>query len=213
MALENILQALEAEVERQVKEINQATRVKLENIRRQAQAEADTVRQHHRAAVKTPLQAQQARILNRARLEALRLVMGAREDGLKAAMEAAASCLADLPRSGLYPELLRNLTLEAVGALGSGVTLRFHVHSRDVELMQRIIEELGLQAVVTGSLEQEGEPAYAVSEAPCGPIGGLVACTNPDERISLNNTLAARLQRAVTFHRSEIAEMLFQSEA
>ena len=212
MALENILQALETEAERQVEEINQATRVKLENIHRKAQAEAETVRQHHRSAVKAPLQAEQARILNRARLEALRLVMNAREEGLKAALEEAASRLADVPGTSVYPELLRNLALEAVDALGPGVVLRFYVHSRDVELMQRITQELELQAVVTGSLEQEGERAYAGPGAPDDPIGGLVACTNPDERISLNNTLAARLQRAVTFHRSEIAEMLFRPE-
>lgn len=212
MALDNILRALETEANCQVEEINQAAWAKLESIRHQAQIEADTVRQQHRAAIKAPLQAEQARILNRARLEALRLVMNAREEGLKAAVEAAANCLADVPGSSVYPELLRKLTLEAVDALGSGVTLRFHVHSRDLELMQGIIDELGLPAVVVGSLEQESEAAYLVSGASCDPIGGLVACTNPDERISLDNTLAARLQRAVTFHRSKIAETLFRSE-
>lgn len=212
MALENILQALETEAERQVEEINQATRVRIENIRGKALAEADAVRQRYRAAVKIPLQAEQARILNRARLEALRLVMNAREEGLKTALEAAASRLADLPGTSIYPEFLKNLALEAVDALGPDVSLHFHVHSRDIELMQRIIQELGLQVALTGSLEQEDEPAYTVPGAPCGPIGGLVACTNPDERISLNNTLAARLQRAVTFHRSEIAEILFRPE-
>lgn len=212
MALENILQALETEAEHQVKEINHATRVRIENIRSKALAEAETVRQHHQAAVKIPLQAEQARILNRARLEALRLVMNSREEGLKAALVAAASRLADLPGTSVYPELLKKLVREAVDALGPDVSLCFHVHSRDVELMQRIIQELGLQVALTGSLEQEGEPAFAVPGAPYGPIGGLVACTNPDERISLNNTLAARLQRAVTFHRSEIAEILFRPE-
>jgi vacuolar-type H+-ATPase subunit E/Vma4 len=199
MPLENILQALEAEAERQVAEIEQAARDEIERIRAQAQTKAAAVRQKHMAAIQSPLQAERARILNQAKLEALRVVMGTRETLIASALEAAARCLASLPTTQAYAGLLQRLAQEAVNVLGASSRLRLRVQSCDVELMSRIVQETGLPATVEGGLESEASL--------WGSLGGLIA-TTPDARISLVNTLDARLGRVASLYRGQIAEMV-----
>ncbi|MEW5960381.1 MAG: V-type ATP synthase subunit E family protein [Chloroflexota bacterium] len=199
MPLDTILQALETEAERLVAEIDQATQAEVECIRAQAQAEAVAVRQKHITAVEAPLRAEQARILNRAKLEALQKVLGTREELITAVLNAAARRLAALPATEAYAGVLRQLTQEAAEALGvNRVCLR--VQSRDLALMNRIVQELGLPATVTGGLENE--------EAATGELGGVIA-TSPDGRISLVNTPAARLKQVASLHRAQIAELIF----
>jgi vacuolar-type H+-ATPase subunit E/Vma4 len=200
MSLENILQALEAETERQIAEIEGAAQAKIECIRTQAHLEAATVRQKHLDAIQSPLQAEQARILNQAKLEALRIVMGTRETLIASALEAAARRLAALPTMEVYASLLQRLLQEAVDTLGMDKGLNLHVQSRDVELMCHIAQKMGLSGLVEGDLENE-DLSWACP-------GGLVA-TNSDERISLVNTLDARLGKVANLYRSQIAEMLF----
>lgn len=200
MPLDNILQALEAEGERQVGEIEQAAQVEVERIRAQAKLEAATTRQKHLEAVQVPMQAERARILNRAKLKALRVVTAIREDLIVRVIETAADRLAEVPASESYAVLLRKLTEEAADSLGTNRQLRLCVQSRDVELMNHIIREMGISAIVDPGLENE--------TCPWGCLGGLVAST-PDRRIRLVNTLDARLQRVASLHRSQIAEMIF----
>jgi len=202
MPLENILHALEAEAERLVTEIGQATQAEVERIRAEAQAEAPVVRQKHITAIEAPLRAEQARILNRAKLEVLQIVMGTREDLITAVLEAAARRLDALPSTEAYADLLRQLMQEAVDAFGVN-SLCLRVQSSDVALMKRIVQEMGLSATVMGELEKK--------EAMAGDLGGLVA-TTPDERISLVNTPAARLKRVASLYRAQIAEMMFQDQ-
>jgi vacuolar-type H+-ATPase subunit E/Vma4 len=199
MPLEDILQALEAEAERQVTAIEQAAQAEVERRRAGAQAEAVTVRQQRLAAVQAPLQAEQARIVNQAKLEALRLVMGTRETLIASALEAAARRLAALSTTAEYTVWLQRLTQEAVARLGRNGQLWLRVRSHDVELLRRLVQELGLSATVEGGLESE--------DSLWGCLGGVVA-TTLDGRISLSNTLAGRLRRVASLYRSRIAAMV-----
>lgn len=203
MPLENILEALEAETERRIIEIEQAAQIEIERIRSQTQAEVEAARQKHVAAIRTPLQAEQARILNQAKLEALQIVMGARENVITSVLEAATHRLAEIPFTEAYAGVLLHLTQEAVDTLGVDGTLCMHVHSRDVALMNCIVREMGLLATVTGGLENKG------SSENC--LGGVVV-TTPDGRISLVNTLKTRLQRVASLHRAQIAKLVFGNE-
>jgi vacuolar-type H+-ATPase subunit E/Vma4 len=199
MPLDSILQALEAEAERQVAEIEQAAQAECEHICAKAQAEAVNIRQKHVAAIQAPLQSERARILNQAKLEALRVVMGTRETLMASALDAAAGCLAELPASDAYAGWLKKLTQEAVDSLGIDSQLSLCVRSRDLELMSSIVEEMQLSATVGVGLEGETSPR--------GCLGGLVA-TTCDGRVSLVNTLEARLDRVASLCRSQIAEMV-----
>jgi vacuolar-type H+-ATPase subunit E/Vma4 len=199
MPLETILRALEVEAERQVADVQHSAQVEVEKIRATAQIEATKVRQRRVTAVQPSLKIEKARILNKARLEALQLVMGTREDLMTAALDRTALRLAALSTHTTYGGFLRQLAQEALERLGSLSELRLCVHRRDMELMQCLAREMGLSATVVGGLERE--------VSPWGCLGGLVVST-VDERISLANTLAVRLQRVATLYRSQIAEMV-----
>jgi vacuolar-type H+-ATPase subunit E/Vma4 len=202
MALETILQTLEAEAERLVTEIDQATQAEVERIRAEAQVEAAAVRQKHITAITVPLRTEQARIINRAKLEALQLVLGTREDLINEVLDRVADRLEALLDTDTYAGLLRQLTLEAVEAMGAD-NLSFRVHSDDLALMNQLVQELKLAAVVTGGLEDD--------MLLTGQLGGVVAST-ADGRISLVNTPAIRLERAAQLHRAEIARLMFEAE-
>ncbi|MBN1218660.1 MAG: hypothetical protein JXM69_07020 [Anaerolineae bacterium] len=200
MPLANILQALEVEAQRRMAEIEQTTRAEIERIRTQAQAEAAVVKQKQLTAIEAPLRAEQARILNRAKLGALQIVMGTRENLITAVLEAAAERLAELTATETYADVLRDLTREAVEALGVNGQLRLRVHNGDLTLMNRIAQEMKLAATITDDLEAEAEIE--------NDLGGVVAAT-PDGRISLLNTPGVRLQRVASLYRAQIAEMMF----
>lgn len=204
MPLENILQALEAEAARQVAEIEQNAQAEIERIRTQAQQKAAAIRKQHLAEIQAPLRAEQARILNQAKLEALQIVMGTREALIDSALQATAQRLAALCASEAYTPLLRHLTQEAVDTLGGEDHLHLRVRSCDVDRMTCLVQYMGLSATVAGELEHEDESQE-------GGLGGLVVAT-ADGRISLVNTLEARLRRVASLYRSQIAEMVFGAE-
>ena len=199
MSLEKILQALEAEAVRQVVTIEQECRVEVERIHTEALAKAEQVRQKRLEAIQAPLRIEQARILNEAKLKALRTVLGAREDLITAVLETTARRLADLSNTAAYSQLLPRLLKEAVDKLGRQGQLRLRVQPQDVEIAEQIVQEMGLSAKVEGNLQNEGTWNVA--------LGGLIVTTS-DERISLVNTLEARLQRVASLHRTEIVEMI-----
>jgi len=199
MSTEKILQALETETERQIAEIEQAAQKEIEQIHAQAQVEAAAVRQKRLAAVQAPLQAEQTRILNQAKLEALQIVLGMRESLINSALEATARHLTDLVTSEAYAQVLWQLTEEALDTLDADSQVRLRVQDRDIPLMKRLVQEMGLSAEVEGGLE-EGTSSY-------GCPGGVVV-TAADGRIRLVNTLAARLQRVASLYRPQIADML-----
>lgn len=213
MSLKRILQALDAEAERQIAEIEQATQVELEQIHAQAQVEAETIRLKHLSISQAALQIERTRRLNQARQEALQTVLSAREALLTAALEATARRLAALATSEHYPVYLRQLTQEAVEHVGQNSPCCLHVYPQDVEVMGRIVQELEFSATVMGDLTAEigPHPSPATGEGVFlkdDSLGG-VEVTTSDGRIRLVNTLAARLQRVAQLYRTQIAEILF----
>ncbi|MCK6628021.1 MAG: hypothetical protein L6R45_22935 [Anaerolineae bacterium] len=202
MSLEHILQALDAEVDQQITEIERAAQAEIERIKAEAEAEAEAVCRKHRAAGQAMLQVERTRRLNRAKLEASQQVLQTREKLITAALAATRQHLAALTAAETYPPLLRQLTEESVATLGKTQPLCLHVRKTDIELMNRIAQELGLSATVIGDLT-DGDSS---EPAPC--LGGLAVST-ADNRISLTNTLEARLQRVAQLYRAQIAEIIF----
>lgn len=203
MSLNRILEALEAEAGQQVAEIERSVQAEIDRIRAQAQAEAEAVRQKHMAANQASLRVERTRLLNRARQAASQIILNARESLMASTLACAADRLGAFSATEAYPGMLRQLTGEAIGSLGPNQQLCLHVRECDVELMRRIVEELGLTTTVIGDLAQDSD-----SGQENGCLGGLVA-TTADERIRLTNTLRARLDRVAKLHRAQIAESIF----
>lgn len=202
MSLEHILQALEAETDQQIAEIERAGQDEIERVRVEAEAEAEKIRQKYLSTSQILLQVERTRRLNRAKQGASQQVLQAREKLIIAALAATRQHLAALTAAETYPPLLRQLTEESVATLGKTQPLCLHVRKTDVELMNQIAQELGLSATVIGDLT-DGDSS---EPNPC--LGGLAVST-VDNRISLTNTLEARLQRVAQLYRAQIAEILF----
>jgi vacuolar-type H+-ATPase subunit E/Vma4 len=200
MSLDKILQALEAAAAAEIAEIEQTAEAEVSRIRTEAEAQALIARQRHKEMIVAPLQAERARILNRAKLEAQQTVMGVREELIRAALEAAAARLAVPPEGDAYARVLERLTREAVAALNQNNGLCLRVERRDRPLLTRIVGQWGLQATLEEGTTSDG----AAWDCP----GGVVAIS-ADGRISVVNTIGARLQRVATLYRSEVAAMLF----
>jgi V/A-type H+-transporting ATPase subunit E len=91
-----------------------------------------------------------------------------------------------------YPDILKNLTREAVGALG-GETFRIHIDKRDEKLIKKILSELHLSGEVIADLQ-------------CS--GGLVVSTQ-NESVKISNTLESRLERVKEQKKLEIYAVLY----
>jgi vacuolar-type H+-ATPase subunit E/Vma4 len=200
MPLEAILQALDAEAARELAAIKQAGQAEIAQIEADADRQASLARQKQIDAICAPLKAEQARLINQAKLKALQIVLGTREELISAAMEATARNLADFTESAAYPELLKQLACEAAAPLGADQPLRFRVRTEDVPLMEQLAQQLNLDATVIADLREED----TVWDS---GLGGVIAST-ADRRVSVVNTLEARLQRAATVHRAKLAGWL-----
>ena len=201
MSLEKIMQALDEEATAQIREIERAVEAEIERVRGSAEADAELARRKHWPAMDARLETERARILNQARMEALRAVMGTREKLMEAALEAAATRLAALPLDETYGRVLEELACEAAAKLGQDGGLRLCVEGRDVPLMAAIARRMGLPASVEEGTTCDGTGWHCA--------GGVVATTG-DGRVSLANTLSARLQRVANLYRSRVAGMLFE---
>jgi vacuolar-type H+-ATPase subunit E/Vma4 len=210
MALEHILQALEVEAGQQIGAIEQAAETQVQQILSQAKVEAGVVRQKHLTAGRVLLQVERTRLLNRAKQQGSQMVLRARESLISSALTATEECLAALTDTDSYPRLLRQLAQEAVDTLGTDEPLCLHVSEHDVEVMEQIVSQMGFSATVTGDLKA----VTSQEQTPLSPIGhdgqllGGLAVTVAGGRVTLNNTLAARLLRASTLHRAQIAEII-----
>jgi vacuolar-type H+-ATPase subunit E/Vma4 len=205
MPLETILQAIDAEAERQVADVEAETRAKIAQLESEARANAEAIRQKHIEAAQARLKAEQSRILNRAYRQALQVMLGTREAAISAALEDTAKQLAQFTGTSRYADLLRDLTSESAAALGDSQPLCLTVKADDVPLMKQVIAALGISATVETDLEI-GDTVWNSG------LGGLIAAT-PDRRVNVVNTLEMRLQQAAALYRAQLAEWLFQRQA
>lgn len=199
MALENILQALEAEAAKKIAAIKGEALAEVEKIQSQARAEAAAIRRQQLEAARVRLQTEQARILNLARQKALQRVLGTREELIRAALDQAARELAALSDTEEYVLVLQQLLKESLETLGGAGPFKLWVQRQDVELLEQIIAKMDVQATVEANLTGEGQWD--------AELGGLITAT-PDGRIRLINTLETRLQRVATLYRAQIAHMV-----
>ncbi len=199
MALENILQALEAEAAKKIAAIKGEALAEVEKIQSQARAEAAAIRRQQLEAARVRLQTEQARILNLARQKALQRVLGTREELIRAALDQAARELAALSDTEEYVLVLQQLLEESLETLGGAGPFKLWVQRQDVELLEQIIAKMDVPATVEANLTGEGQWD--------AELGGLITAT-PDGRIRLINTLETRLQRVATLYRAQIAQMV-----
>ncbi len=190
MSLQHILQAIARDAEDRAQAIldqAQARRqARLAEARQQAQAILD------QALAEAEAQAAQerARLLHRARLERIRRLVAVQETAFQAALARARDLLAQTRAREDYPDLLAALLREALAPQEPGAQVQ--AADEDIPLVRAILDDLGLDAPLTGGLR----------------TWGGVEAHSPDDRIITRNTLESRLERAEPDLRPLLADLL-----
>lgn len=177
MALKDILEAMEKEVEADVKRIEEQSAEAALEIRRDAERSANEIEERHHREVLAPLQQERARRLNRARLAALRETSYARERLFMQALACARERLMTLRSNTEYPNILCALVEEALAEIEGDPIVR--ADPRDTALL----------------LSMRSHFPAARFEFDLQTCGGIEARTL-DGRICVVNTIEGRLEQA-----------------
>jgi len=198
MSLQAILEQILATGDARVQEIERETQAQVGEILAHARMEADQIEEDARATSSAPAAQERARIIHHAGLEALRLIGTVREELVDSALTQTREQLAAIRVKPSYPDVLRQLTLEALAELtapGREEKPVLVADMRDQPLLENSTDELGLDL-------------HVVYDLTCW--GGLIA-KSEDSRVVAINTLEARLERAIPFLRGYLAA-LFEEE-
>lgn len=196
MTAQAILKAIEASGEAALAQLRAEAEERVRDILTEAETAALTRKESARRATLLPLAGERARLLHQANAEALRLVGLARQQLVEAVLTETRSHLARLRTASGYACLLRNLVVEAMTALGAEEVAAhppiLEADARDAPLLHEILDQLHLEWSISSTLES---------------WGGVIVLSS-DGRISVTNTLEARLERALPLLRRDLGALL-----
>lgn len=194
MGLTEILQAMEHKANLQVEEVESAADKESRSIIVKAEEEARRIKEKQLGEAKERLRREQERLFSVAKLDRQRQLAAARETWLDRALAGAREQLRNFREGDTYASCLEGLTREALAEIGSEV--KVEIDPLDEELMRRIMI----------ALEIKGEMVPTLNTC-----GGLRASTL-NGRISIDNTVEARLEQAWRELRPRLAALLTSEE-
>lgn len=187
MSLDAILDAIRQAGAASVHAIEERAREEVARIMAEADREAKTIEQQTRKTASITMAADQARIIHRARLEGVHIVGNAEQKVVALALERAAARLGELRSTPDYPELLRQLVVEALaalqGSLGENERISLHADPRDRALLDDLLQGVRRELSVSYELESWGG----------------VRATSAEQRVVVDNTLESRLALATPY--------------
>jgi len=199
MSLHHILEAIEAEGDAQVYEIEAQTFTQCSEIIADAHLVSEKIKAKVRAKEIAPAYKERARIIQKARLEALQIIGDAREELVDTALGQVHARLASIRTDNAYPIILRKLLQESLTELNNSLSdndkIKLKADARDRDMLKDILTDLKLDFSVRYTLD-------------CW--GGVIA-KSEDDCIVVINTLETRLERATPYLRCYLAA-LFESE-
>jgi vacuolar-type H+-ATPase subunit E/Vma4 len=203
---EEIIGKILADGEAQAKRVIDNARRAREVEERKAKAQAEKARAEVISQIERRIQTVKSREMATAQIEAKRILLKAREGAISKILGLLARELAKLrERPDEYREALKNLAVEAVGAVGeSEVTLRLGKSDQGladtgfVTEVTRRVNETGINEV---TIELEFDPAVT---------GGCIAISKQG-RIVFDNTFTRRLERTKPSLRSMIVKEILRT--
>jgi V/A-type H+-transporting ATPase subunit E len=190
VAVEDIFRALEAEGEKESKEVLARAKEQAEKVVEEAEEESRRIAQDKIDKVCASLQGEQAQILNSARLKQIKETTSRKEALIRRAFDEAKAHLNVRDRAD-YPEIFEMLAKEAIGLRPGKV--RVYVDPRDAQVAQAVLPR------VCDDFE-------LYTELEC--LGGL-RVTTEDGRVTHLNTVDSRLEKARSALKSKVASILF----
>jgi len=196
MSLEAILASIESSGEAEIEGLRREAESRARQIVEAAERKAAIAREEARRAALWPASAERARRLHQAKLEALRTVGAIRQQLSETMLLETRQQLAELRAELNYPLILRRLIAEALDALGETELhdgrVVLEIDPRDEPQVRLILKDLSVSLQVVAALHG---------------WGGVVVASG-DGRVTVDNTLESRLERAAPFLRQNLVAFI-----
>jgi V/A-type H+-transporting ATPase subunit E len=192
MAYENLLKSVEESAQEKEHELREKARSAVQLISEDAKNQAIVIQQSLLAEAKKAATIEKNKLIYLTKGENKEKLIKTKEAIFSRAFGDAEQHLSHVRKDLKYPDILKNLTREAVGALG-GETFCIHIDKRDEKLIKKILSELNLSGKVIADLQ-------------CS--GGLVVSTQ-NESVKISNTFESRLERVREQKKLEIYAVLY----
>jgi vacuolar-type H+-ATPase subunit E/Vma4 len=192
MAYENLLKSVEESAQEKEHELREKARSAVQLISEDAKNQAIVIQQSLLAEAKKAATIEKNKLIYLTKGENKEKLIKTKEAIFSTAFGDAEQRLSHVRKDPKYPDILKNLTREAVGALG-GETFRIHIDKRDENLIKKILSDLHLSGEVIADLHSSG---------------GLVVTTQ-NGSVKISNTLESRLERVKEQKKLEIYAVLY----
>jgi V/A-type H+/Na+-transporting ATPase subunit E len=192
MAYENLLKSVEESAQEKERELREKARSAVQLISEDAKNQVTVIQQSLLAEAKRAATIEKNKLIYLTKGENKEKLIKTKEAIFSTAFGDAEQRLSHVRKDPKYPDILKSLTREAVGALG-GETFRIHIDKRDEKIIKKILSELNLSGEVIADLQ-------------CA--GGLVVNTQ-NESVKISNTLESRLERVKEQKKLEIYTVLY----
>jgi V/A-type H+-transporting ATPase subunit E len=192
MAYENLLKSVEESAQEKERELREKAQSAVQLIFEDTKNQSTAIQQSLLAEAKKAATIEKNKLFYLTKGENKENLIKTKEAIFSTAFGDAEQRLSHVRKNPTYPDILKNLTREAVGALG-GETFRIHIDKRDEKLIKKILSELHLSGEVIADLQ-------------CS--GGLVVSTQ-NESVKISNTLESRLERVKEQKKLEIYAVLY----
>jgi vacuolar-type H+-ATPase subunit E/Vma4 len=192
MAYENLLKSVEESAQEKERELREKAQSAVQLISEDTKNQSAAIQQSLLAEAKKAATIEKNKRIYLTKGENKENLIKTKEAIFSTAFGDAEQRLSHVRKDPKYPDILKNLTREAVGALG-GETFRIHIDKRDEKLIKKILSELHLSGEVIADLQ-------------CS--GGLVVTTQ-NGSVKISNTLESRLERVKEQKKLEIYAVLY----
>jgi vacuolar-type H+-ATPase subunit E/Vma4 len=192
MAYENLLKSVEESAQEKERELREKARSAVQLISEDTKNQSTVIQQSLLAEAKKAATIEKNKLFYLTKGENKENLIKTKEAIFSTAFGDAEQRLSHVRKDPKYPDILKNLTREAVGALG-GETFRIHIDKRDEKLIKKILSELHLSGEVIADLHSSG---------------GLVVTTQ-NGSVKISNTLESRLERVKEQKKLEIYAVLY----
>lgn len=191
MAIEDIIETLEGEGEKERERVLKAAEQESKRIIELAKEDAAEVKRKEMERTSLLLKGETARIFNQAELYRKEETIKAKEKVIDRVFEKAVLQTKELRASEEYERIFENLAREAFGRVSGDMVIS--VDKRDEQVARKVLSKLGKNCELRTDLD-------------C--LGGLVVRT-ANERVTYLNTIDTRMEKAREVIKSEITEALF----
>jgi len=192
MAYENLLKSVEESAQEKERELREKARSAVQLISEDTKNQSTVIQQSLLAEAKKAATIEKNKLFYLTKGENKENLIKTKEAIFSTAFGDAEQRLSHVRKDPKYPDILKNLTREAVGALG-GETFRIHIDKRDENLIKKILSDLHLSGEVIADLHSSG---------------GLVVTTQ-NGSVKISNTLESRLERVKEQKKLEIYAVLY----